>query len=113
MAPETADVPSPDAVLVAACVAARAATLAYVEAVDRDDPHEAMAPLFERERNAFEAVAALKTNTARGVAEKARLLADFECAVGGCEPTPEMVQVAMSIAEDAFAMVRAMVGAAA
>jgi hypothetical protein len=45
MAPEIADAPSPDAVLVAACAAARAAVVAYNAAAEKDEPGDELAGL--------------------------------------------------------------------
>ena len=105
MAPKIEGPPSPDAVLVTACAAARAA----VDACDDEavnGPHgEAFAHLFQRERLALECVAATRARTPRGIAEKA-LLWDH------CGETVEAVGLALSLAEDAVALVRGMVGAA-
>ena len=94
--------PSPDVVLIAACAAARAAVAAYDAQADKDDPGD-LGPLFDRERLALECVAATRARTPRGIAEKARLLDE-------CAETMETVSVALSLADDAIALVKAMVG---
>jgi hypothetical protein len=66
---------SPAAGLIADCDAARAAIAAYNAEAGRDRPGELVA-LFEGERLAFECVASSRARTPRGIAEKAKLLAD-------------------------------------
>jgi hypothetical protein len=93
-------------VLIAACAAARAAVAAYNLEAEKDEPGEVLAALFDRERLTLECVAATRSRTPRGIAEKAILLAQ-------CEETPETVSLALSIAEDVVAFVKATVGAGA
>ena len=64
----------PDAVLEAACAAARTAVAAYDAEAGKDEPGAVLAALFERERLALECVAATRAKTPRGIAEKALLL---------------------------------------
>jgi hypothetical protein len=90
MAPEIAEGLSPDAVLIAACAAARAAVAAYNAEAEKDEPGEVLSPLFEQERLALECVAVTSANTARGVAAKAALLADYSPAADGSEPSQEI-----------------------
>ena len=59
--------------------------------------------LFDRERLALECVAATRAHTSRGIAEKALL-------IEACPESPEAVSGALSLADDAVALVRAMVG---
>ena len=113
MAAEIAVVPSPDAVLVAACGAARAAVAAYNAEAEKAEPGDDLATLFERERLALECVAVTSARTARGVAAKAALRADYAAATDGCKPSHEMARVAFSLAEDAVALAREIVGTGA
>ena len=113
MATEIGDAPKPDAVLVAACAAARADVATYVEAAQRDESSGVLSPLFERERLALECVAVTSARTAAGVAAKAGLLADYAAATDGSEPSYEMVTVAFSLAEDTVALVKGIIGAGA
>ena len=106
----TASAASPDAVLLAACNAAFNAVKAYQTAAERDEPNDAMSVLFERERLTLECVAATRAKSAAGIGAKARLLDYHSLATDGCEPSPEIVALAMSLAEDALAVVKAMVG---
>jgi hypothetical protein len=103
MAPKIADPPSPDAVLIAACAAARAAVDACDDEAVNGAHGEAFAPLFERERLALECVAATRARTPRGIAEKSLLWEH-------CGETVEAVGLALSLAEDAVALVKDMVG---
>ena len=105
MPPGIADTPSPDAVLVAACAAARTALAAYNKIVEQDEPGAELGALFERERLAMECVAATRARTAGGIAEKALLLVE-------CAETAETFGLALSLAPDAVALVRDMVGPA-
>jgi hypothetical protein len=93
-------------VLVAACAAVRAAVAAYNAEAERDEPGAELAALFERERLALECVAATRARTPLGIAEKAML-------IDACPESPETVDVALSLADDAVALVWAMVGAGA
>ena len=77
-----------------ACADARSATLAYIEAAERDEASDVMSRLFDRERLALECVAALKARSARGISEKAALLADYARALDGSQPMPELVTIA-------------------
>jgi hypothetical protein len=101
MAPEGAETPSPDAVLIAACAAARAAVAAYNAETEKDEPGDELNALFDRERLALECVAATRARTPRGISEKALL-------IEACAELPETVHVAISLADDAVALVRAM-----
>ena len=96
--------PSPDAVLIAAGTAARAAVAAYDAEAAKDDPGDALAVHFERERLALECVAATRARTPRGIAEKA-------CLLDECAETTETAALVVSLAEDAVALVKGMVGA--
>jgi len=100
-------------VLIAACAAARAAVAAYNAAAEQDEPGDVLSPLFERERLGLECVAVTSAQTARGVAAKAVLLEHYAAATDGSEPSHEMVRVAFSLAEDAVALAREMVGVSA
>jgi hypothetical protein len=91
-----------DAALIVACAAARAAVAAYNAAAEKDEPGD-LAGLFERERLGLACVAASRALTPAGIAEKALLLRD-------CAETTETVALAVSLAEDATALARAMVG---
>ena len=97
--------PDSDAVLIAACAAGRAAVAAYNAEAEKDMPGDDLARLFERERLAFECVAATRARTPRGIAEKALLLDE-------CAETTETISLALSLASDAVALVRGMVGEA-
>jgi hypothetical protein len=103
MAPEIADPPSPDAALFAACTAARAAVAAYDAEAGKNESGDALAALFDRERLALECVAATRARTPRGIAEKALLLDE-------CAESVETVGLALSLAGDALALVKGMVG---
>lgn len=103
MAPDPEDAPSPDAVLMAACTAARIAWAAYEEEARKAKPGKRLDTLFERERLAFECVAATRAHTPRGIAEKAILLEV-------CAGTTETMSLALSLASDGVALVRAMIG---
>jgi hypothetical protein len=105
MAPGLADGASRDAALLTACVAARTAVAALNAEAAKDEPGDVSA-LFDRERHALECVAATRARTPRGISEKALLL-------DACGESPEAATLAMSLAEDAVALVREMVGAGA
>jgi hypothetical protein len=107
MAPDIAEAAaSPEGVLIAACAAVRAAMAAYNAEAEKEEPGELLAALFDRERLAIECVAATRARTPRGIAEKAVLLDE-------CAETTETVSLALSLAEDAVALVRTMVGVGA
>ncbi len=106
MAPHIADPQAHDAVLIAACAAARAAVAAYDAEAEKEVPGDGLADLYDRERLALECVASTRAHTPHGIARKALLLGD-------CPMSPEAVGVAMSLAEDAVALVRNMAGAGA
>ena len=95
--------PAPEAVLIDAGAAARASVAAYDAEAAKDDPGDALAVHFERERLALECVAATRARTPRGIAEKALLLDE-------CAQTVETVNLALSLAEDAFALAKSMLG---
>jgi hypothetical protein len=95
--------PSPDAVVIAACATARAAVAAYDAEAGKDETGDALPAVFDRERLALECVAATRARTPRGIAEKALPLDE-------CAETPETAKLALSLAEDALALVRTVVG---
>jgi hypothetical protein len=85
MALGIADVPLPDAVLMAACAAARAAVAAYNAEAEKDELGDELAGLFDRERLALECVATTGARTPLGIAEKALLIeACPQSPVTGC-----------------------------
>ena len=101
-----------DAALVAACEAARAAVQAFTEGARRGDPFDKLCELSEREHRAVKAATAIRSTSATGIAEKARLLDCVTNAAARFESSPETVDVALSLAADAVALAKAMSGAA-
>ena len=90
-------VPSPDAVLLQACAAARAAAAACNGETVKDDPGD-IETLLDREVAALRRVAGIKARTAHGVVEKAFLLQD-------CAGSLSALTLALSLAEDVVALV--------
>ena len=88
--------------LVIACRTARAAVAAYDAEAGKDEPGD-LSALFDRERLALECVAATRARTPRGIAEKALLLDE-------CAESVETVGLALSLADDAVALVKGMIG---
>jgi hypothetical protein len=95
---------NPDLALFVSCRDARAAVYAYNEFAEQEEPGDLLPQLFEDERRRIETVALTRACTPRGIAEKALLLDE-------CAETTETVGLALSLAEDALALVKAMVGA--
>jgi hypothetical protein len=90
--------------------AARAATADFHRLVEADAPQDATFRAIDCEHRAMRAVAAMRPRTPRGLGDKAALLADFHKSQEGCEAGPELVALALAVAEDALALVREMVG---
>jgi hypothetical protein len=99
-----------DVDLFVACHAARAATADFDRLVEADAPQEEKFRAIDREHRAVLAVAAMRPRTPRGFADKAALLAEFHKSQEGCEAGPELVALALAVAEDALALVREMAG---
>jgi hypothetical protein len=101
--------PSPDAALIAACSAARAAAQAFDDAARRGAPFGALCDLSIDEQKAVKAVAVVRSSTPQGIAEKALLLQFYFGAAGRSSVTEDTFNVAVSLAADALALAKGMI----
>ena len=99
-----------DAGLIAVCSAARAATLAYRAAAERDEPAETMSILLERELSLLACVTTTRAKTTAGLAAKAAALDHFMQANSGSEPAPEAVALCVALIEDGIGVLKGMIG---
>ena len=102
---------SPDAAVVTACEAARAAMSAFDEAAKRGDGFGALCELSQSERSAMSAVCGTRSATPLGGAEKALLLDSFLSAARRSEVTKEAADFALSLANDAVALAKTLAAA--
>jgi hypothetical protein len=99
-----------DGLLIAACRVAREAMGAFDDNVKRNASFAALCEILEQERAAVKAVASIKSDTARGIAEKALLLDCIASAGGRAGRRREAYDIVLSMAADAIALAKAMPG---
>lgn len=102
----------PDAPVIAACVAAKAAIRAFDDAAKRGEGFATLCELSQREHEALKAASAARAASPTGIAEKALLL---DCLANETRRTggaPVCANIALSLAADAIALAKSMGGAA-
>ena len=101
-----------DAELTRRCLAARDAAHAFDDAARRGEAFDKLCELSIDEQRAVKAVSEVKSSTPQGIAEKALLLDHYFHSASRREVSEETFDVAVSLAADAVALAKAMIGGA-